>query len=235
MRHVLTVTLFITAVLSITSRSSQAWITNDDVANASAGADTAQGKANAAQSRLDVIVKSIRARFESSPEYTAAKDELDSSSTAYDADRATVINTLHGTQEYQDACTARDQAVATIAQARKDGDTPEDIISAAQDAMKARHAVTELETKALADDPTYQTSKKRFQTATTVMRKLEEKYKLILATSTDYQQAKADLDNAQGNLTSALAAASDIQSQKNRQDIDAEARAAANAARNRQR
>ena|ERR1700722_9445352 len=200
-----------------------AWISDSDVANAKANADAAQGRVDAAQGRLDLIVNSLRAAFEASAEYTAAKAELDSSSTDYDSDRNRVLDALHGTQEYQDACSVRDQAVAAVAQARKDGDAPEDIISAANDSMKARHAVTEMENKALLNDPTYQANKKRFVAANTALRKLEERYKIILATSPQYQRAKSDLGSARGDLTAADAAASDTQIAKSQQDINEQA------------
>jgi hypothetical protein len=176
-------------------------VNDSDVAAAQADAARAQGAVTAAQSHVTTIVKALRDALEISPEYTAVKKELDDSSAARDSEKDKVLDQLHGTQGYQDACADRDRIKNEVDEDRKEGAAPEDITAAATAAMKASRAVNKMDDDALKNDPDYQADNKRYVAANSAMRQLEEKFKMSLSGNADWQKAKADLDMANAELT----------------------------------
>jgi hypothetical protein len=193
-------------------------VTDSDVANAKAAAASAQGVADAAKSRLAVITNSLRAVFESSPQYVEMQKTLKSASDDYDAKQTAALDTLHASQPYQDAAAARDHARDQLAQARQNGDEPSDIMVYATDAMKAGQVITEMEAKVLHDDPDIQAAKKALTDAKAASDALENQYKLSLAASPAWQKAKADYDTANGELTASLGEAAATAEAKREQD-----------------
>lgn len=204
MKHQTIVLAVLWAICTLQPRISLAWITDGDVANAEASAAQAKGVANAAKSRLTVVTNGIRATFEATPDYLTASKALKDDTDSYEAKKEAALDQLHASQFYLNAVADHDHKHQLLEDARKNGDTPDDIVSYAQDDVKAGQVITQMEAKTLRDDPDVQAAKKALADARDAANALEDKFKISLAANPDWQKAKADYDKADGTYSGAL-------------------------------
>jgi len=174
------------------------------VEQAEATAEAAQGRADDAGSRLAAVVNGLKTTFEALPEYAAAKKELTTATTREDTDEREILDQLHGTEEYQAAYKTFRDAHKAVEDAHANGD-PDEIATAAMNAIKAKRAVEQMDTQALNGDTQYQADKKRFATASAVVRQLDLKFATSITSNPDWQKAKADKDKADAEAAGASA------------------------------
>jgi hypothetical protein len=203
----------------------QGVIIQDDVAMAQAQAAAAKAGQDAAQAQLDTIVGGLTTAYSLSPDYLRAKADVDAAQAAYDAARVKALTAIHGTDAYVKAANDRDAAVAAVDDARSSGDIGA-ITDAAKAAMKARSAVSKMESDALCADADFQGAKGVLVKASAAAKALDAQFGLSLKQNPQVQKAQRDVQLATAAAEAANGNAVAVQEAHDRREADMAAAAA---------
>jgi hypothetical protein len=148
--------------------------------------------------------KAAIAKFESSPEWTAAATELETDRAAVEAETDVAAASLKADPDYQKALDASAKAEKDLDDQRANaGVTPEEITEAANKAMVARSAVSQMKLEASSKDPKLVADKAKLSKATTAMNELRKGEKAAVEADPDWQAAKKDYDDAKAKRMAA--------------------------------
>jgi hypothetical protein len=135
--------------------------------------------------------------FETSPEWIAALAAVKQAQSEYNDACGPVLDALKGQREYKDATAAQEKAEADLTDQRNTG-SADQISDAASSAMQAKSAVTSLQTKALATDPSTVAARQKLTEANSAVAKLMQKEQESVHADATWQAAKKKLDSDRG-------------------------------------
>jgi hypothetical protein len=157
-----------------------------------------------ASAAMAAAAKKARAEYETGADWKTANDNWASARDACNSATANVTIALKTRPDYIAALAARTKAEDDLDALRNSGTATDDQISAAADnAMAARTAVTQIETSAKTNDPTVLDAKAKLAVATAAMADQRNKEELAVEADPDWQAAKKQFDDAKASLASA--------------------------------
>lgn len=174
----------------------------------------------------EVAKKRIEMEFKQRPEWIAAQNELNEAKKELEAAKNAVLETLKTNAAYLAAIAARTQASKALADIRDSGDINA-LSAASRQNAQAASAVTQLESRAITNDPVCQAAQKRVDAATSGMRVLEAQLQHIRDTDTELMAAKqkimvANIDLAAAQNELREAEEREAQNLKHQQDMQQE-------------
>ena len=152
-----------------------------------------------ATAAMDAAAKKARAAFESGDEWKAANDNCQAARDAYHAASTNVTAALKTRPDYVAAVAAKTKAEDDLDALRNAGATGDQISAAADNAMTARTAVTQIESTASTSDPTVVDAKAKLTAANAALAEERKKEELAVQADPDWQAAKKQYDDAKAN------------------------------------
>jgi len=196
-----------------------------------------------ANDKLGSVVDKLKAAWEAKPEVAAAIHATEAARVAYDAASNPVLANLENRSDYKAALSAREDAEKRVEAARSgDSDSSsssdssgdgESIAQAANDALVARNALTQIRVNALSGDAKTVAGKQTLSVAADKLNAMRAEFDASIKNDLTWSSAKKEVDDAQAKETAAQAAydaaerkaaqeqaakdAADAQQQKNNQ------------------
>jgi hypothetical protein len=169
-----------------------------------------------ASGKLSTVGDKLRAAWEARPEVAAAIHAAEAARIAYDAASNPVLANLETRSDYKAALNARDDAEKRVEEARSgdsDSSSSSDssgggggIAQAANDALAARNAITQIRVNALAGDPKTVAAKQNLTTAADKLNAMKAEFEASIKSDPTWSSAKREVDDAQAKVTTAQAA-----------------------------
>jgi hypothetical protein len=157
-----------------------------------------------AAAAMATAAKKARADYEAGADWKAANDNWASARDTCNTATANVTVALKTRPDYVAAVAAKIKAEDDLDALRNSGTATDDQISVAADnAMTARTAVTQMESSASTTDPTVVDAKAKLAIATAAMADQRNKEELAVQADPDWQAAKKQFDDAKASLASA--------------------------------
>jgi len=157
-----------------------------------------------AAAAMATAAKKARADYEAGADWKAANDKWASARDTCNTATANVTVALKTRPDYVAAVAAKIKAEDDLDALRNSGTATDDQISVAADnAMTARTAVTQMESSASTTDPTVVDAKAKLAIATAAMADQRNKEELAVQADPDWQAAKKQFDDAKASLASA--------------------------------
>lgn len=163
----------------------------------------AEGEVQKAQKQLDDAKAKVKAKFETTPEFSQAADAAKKAQADYDAAKEPVLKAVHEKPEYQAAQDEVKKAEAQVNGLRDGKASPDVVTTAANAVVEKRKVATKMETDALEADPKVSDAKKQLEEAAAKLAELRKKEDLAMQTDPEYVAAKKQFDDAQSKLTTA--------------------------------
>lgn len=157
----------------------------------------------AAQKAYDAKVNELRVTFEKGPEFTAAKQSMESAAADLETARKAAIGKLSSNDDYKRAKAQEAVLQTKLDKFKEEGALQKDVDDLMAQMKKLTDVTDKMEQQALAESPDYQDAKKKLADANASMDALRKQFKDSLASNTDLTalaQAKTD---AQTKLTAA--------------------------------
>lgn len=165
-------------------------------------ATAARADVTKAQSAVNEVTRKLKEEFDARPEVVEADKALAGAKSAYDAAVEPVMEALVKREDYRAALSATVAAATRVAEVRADRDaTAADRLSAAQSALKARDAVTQLQNQAIDADPKARAAKAAYASAADAAARLHQGFEDGLKQNPDVQAAKDTLTAAKAKST----------------------------------
>jgi hypothetical protein len=174
--------------------------------SSSVSRDDAAGRAMlknvaAAQSEINRVLNELRREFEESPELREARSALQTAQSNYQEACAVALEPLRTTIEYKQAAENVLTLERKLAWGRYDNHmSDEQIATTAAALLKARRAVSELESQALAADPNLATARYAMMDANGRLVALQRSFNQSILSNSEYLHARARLDEARSQI-----------------------------------
>ena len=184
-----------------------------------------EGKLERAQDALNKTIEELRQQSASSPQITEAQNALRQAQADYDAATAPILEKVRSGAPYQSALEAKKEAAKRVEELQ--AQTPPDqdqITDAARVVLEKGHAVTQLQSDAVASDPTAVALKAKLDAANQTLLKLRHDLEESIKTNPQVIAARKEVEQAQSEL-GPVKAAYDSEVQKYDQAVAAREKA----------
>jgi chromosome segregation ATPase len=181
-----------------------------------------------AQSTLTQISRAKQDEFDSRPEVVELIRSVAADKAKYDQLAAPVLKALTTQPSYQSAQTVTSDARKNVETLRtQPSATAQARLTAAQNALAAKDALTRIETEALSADAPVAAARQEYAQVAASLAAMRAQFEVAMKQDGDYLQARRNLDDARARATEADAKLADVQKELAEQKA---ARAAAMAA-----